>query len=228
MEISVVLPTYNEEKNLITLLPFLQRELSNCAGPFEIIVIDGGSTDKTAAVSRDLGAKVIVPKDHGFGNAIKTGFEAAKGRYIITMDADNSHPPDLIRKMVKSIEGADLVIGSRFINGAVYVTDLWRKVVSTISNKIFKAALSLPVHDLSSGFKIYRKRILEDIDIKSEDFDVQLELLIKIISKGGRVKEIPLVYKKRLYGYSKVRTIKCGWAFLRTFFKMYRLRKQHQ
>jgi len=224
VEISVVLPAYNEEQNLVSMLPFLQRELLNCVNSFEIIVVDGGSTDNTVNVSKNLGAKVTVQRDKRFGNAIKEGLEVAKGRYIITMDADNSHPPDFVSKIIESKQDADLVIGSRFIKGSIFVTNIWRKLLSLILNKTFKFTLSLPINDSSSGFRIYRRGILQDICIECKDFDVQLELLIKIIMRGWRVKEIPLLYKKRLYGYSKARVIKCGLAFLKTLFKMYRLR----
>ena len=224
VEISVVLPVYNEKQNLVSMLPFLQRELLNCVDSFEIIVVDGGSADNTVNVSKNSGARVIAQRDKGFGNAVKKGLEIAKGRYIITMDADNSHPPDFVRKIIESKEDADLIIGSRFMKGSIFVTSIWRKVSSLMLNKMFKFTLSLPINDLSSGFRIYRRHILQDISIESKDFDVQLELLIKIITRGWRVKEVPLVCKKRLYGYSKARIIKCGLAFLKTFFKMYRLR----
>lgn len=224
VEISVVLPTYNEEKNLVSMLPFLEKSLSSCVDSFEVIVVDGGSTDNTVNVSKNSGAKVIVLRDKGFGNAIKEGFKAAKGRFIITMDADNSHSPDFVRRMIKSRQDADLIIGSRFIKGSAFATNIWRKVLSSMLNKILKFILSLPINDSSSGFRIYRRNVLQDICIESKDFDVQLELLIKIITRGWRVKEIPLVYKKRLHGHSKSRVINCGLAFLKTLFKMYRLR----
>jgi len=224
VEISVVLPVYNQEQNLVNMLPFLQRELLNCVNSFEIIVVDGGSTDNTVNVSKNSGARVIAQRDKGFGNAIKKGLEVAKGRYIITMDAANSHPPDFVRKIIESKEDADLIIGSRFMKGSIFVTSIWRKVSSLMLNKMFKFTLSLPINDLLSDFRIYRRHALQDIGIESKDFDVQLELLIKIITRGWRVKEVPLVYKKRLYGYSKARIIKCRLALLKTFFKMYRLR----
>lgn len=224
VEVSVILPVHNEGINLIKLLPVLKKILESCLDTFEIIVVDAGSQDNGAVIAKNLGAKVLTQKQKGFGCAIKEGISSSRGKYIMTMDADNSHPPEFVHRLVKERNNADLVIGSRFIKDSIFNTNPWRKILSLILNTLFKSLLSLPVNDLSSGFRIYRKEAIKDIHLGSQDFDIQLELLIKVISQGWKVKEIPLTYNKRLYGASKARVIMCGLEFLKTGFKMYRLR----
>jgi len=224
VEVSVILPVYNEERNLAVLAPLLKDALLSYVDSFEIIVVDADSENKRAELYKDLGVQVLFQKQKGFGAAIKEGIRASCGRYILTMDLDNSHPPEFVRQLLSSRKDADLIIGSRFIKGAIFHTSIWRKMLSSTLNKIIKSVFSLSVNDSTSGFRIYRREILKDIYIKSSNFDIQLELLIKILFQGYQVKEIPLEYRKRLYGRSKASIIGCGIAFLKTGFRMYRFR----
>ncbi len=217
------MPVCNEEKNLAVLLPDLKKKLQACVKSFEIIVVDAGSKDNSVSIASNLGAKVFVQKQKKFAAAIKEGIEASCGEYVITLDADNSHPPELIRELIDAIKEADLVIASRYIKGAVFRTNIFRRMGSQLLNKIFKYILSLSVNDLSSGFRIYRREVLKGIQIESQGFDIELETLIKIISAGWCVKEIPLSYKKRLFGRSKASWSNCV-AFFKTCIRMYKLR----
>lgn len=223
IELSLILPAYNEKKNLAALVPELKRILPNCTKSFEIIVVDAGSEDDSASLARELGVIVFAQKQKKFAAAIKEGIEAARGEYIMTMDADNSHRPELVVRLIEAVKDADMVIASRYIAGATFHTNIFRKIGSRLLNKIFKNILSLHVSDLSSGFRIYRREALQDIQIESQNFDVQLEILIKIIAHGWLVKEIPMAYKNRLFGRSKASWISCV-AFFKTCAKMYKLR----
>ncbi|HEM60985.1 MAG TPA: glycosyltransferase family 2 protein, partial [Chloroflexi bacterium] len=100
MQISVIIPALNEESNLKALLPRLHKVLSNLkVHPYEIIVVDGGSTDHTTEVSHELGARAVVQEEPGYGGALKDGFRSAQGDYVLTLDADLSHNPDFIDRM---------------------------------------------------------------------------------------------------------------------------------
>lgn len=228
VDVSVVLPVYNEEQNLKVLLPSLKGTLEKCVNTFEMIVVDAGSEDHSPAVSKEYGALVFSQKRKGFGFAIKQGIDISKGKFIVTMDADNSHDPVFVQELIEAGKGADLVIGSRFIQKAAYLTSFHRKVSSFLLNRILKTMLALPIKDSTSGFRIYSKKSLENINVESPGFDVQLELLMKILVSGGRIKEIPMTYKRRVYGYSKARHVSCGFSFLRTALRMHRLRGSKQ
>lgn len=224
MDLSIVIPTYNEGENIKELLQSIRQVVSGLTNDYEIIVVDGGSMDGTYKYARQLGAvfyKQILP---GYGGALREGFRLAKGDYILTMDADLSHQPSYIRDLWDNRNKAELVIASRYVDSGRADMPLGRKVLSIILNKIYGYILSLPYKDLSSGFRLYNKDVLSEIELTELGFSMLQEALTKIHCNGYRILEVPFCYKPRRYGRSHVRLLKMAFSYLCTLFRMWRLR----
>lgn len=225
MQMSVVIPAINEGNNLRMLLPRLHRVISDLhIEGHETIVVDGGSTDDTTEVAGSLGARTIGQEEPGYGGALKAGFKAANGAYILTLDADLSHDPSFIQSMWKIRDEAEIIVASRYVLDGSAQMPVVRKVLSIILNKLFTRGLSLPLNDISSGFRLYRSSAVKDIPIESTDFDVLEEILIRCFARGWRIKEIPFRYLPRQEGDSHISLLKFGLAYLRTFRRMWELR----
>jgi dolichol-phosphate mannosyltransferase len=225
MQISIVIPALNEGANLRLLLPRLDRVVSTLPSQeHETIVVDGGSTDDTVAVVRDAGARVIPQNEPGYGGALKAGLQAARGEYILTLDADLSHDPDFVERMWEAREDAEVIVASRYVSGGSARMPLIRKVLSLILNRFFTKGLSLPLHDISSGFRLYRASAIKGMTLESSDFDVLEEILIRCYAQGWRIREVPFQYLPRKEGDSHIDLLRFGLAYLRTFRSMWELR----
>lgn len=223
-DLTVVLPVLNERENVAALLPRLDAVLGQLDCASEVVVVDGGSQDGTAELARSLGARVIVQRAPGYGGALREGFAAAAGRYIVTLDADLSHDPDFIAKLWRARENADIVIASRYVKAGVAYMPFHRKVLSRILNRFFGIGLGLPVRDMSSGFRLYRTSLLTHLDLIGQNFDVLQEILVKAYAEGWRVTEIPFTYYPRDRGSSHARIFRFGLALLRAFARLWPLR----
>ena len=225
MQMSIVIPALNEGSNLRVLLPRLHRVVSALETEgYETIVVDGGSTDDTSKVASSLDAGIVVQQEPGYGGALKAGFQAADGEYILTLDADLSHDPDFIQPMWEARREAEVIVASRYVPEGSAQMPLVRKVLSIILNRSFTKGLSLPLHDISSGFRLYRSSTVKNMPIESSDFDVLEEILIRCYAQGWRIKEIPFQYLPRQRGDSHINLLRFGLAYLRTFRRMWELR----
>jgi len=215
--IGIVLPTYNEAGNLPTLIEGL-RELDA-----EIIVVDDGSSDGTEAIAREAGATVLQRGAklglasayvYGMGIAIERGFDP-----IIQMDADLSHRPCDVPAMVAAAERADLVLGSRWIDGGgIENWETSREMLSKFGSGYARTLLGLPYSDLTGGFKAWRAQTLADIDlhsIRSEGYAFQVETTFRAHRRNAQVTEVPIVFADRLSGTSKMSwgiAIEAAWV----------------
>lgn len=222
-ELTIVLPALNEADNLSLLLPRL-HEVARSIGSYELLVVDGGSTDDTAARAALHGARVHFQKERGYGSALKEAFRLARGRYIVTMDADYSHDPYFIRDLYAARDRGAVVIASRYVPGGSSDAGGFRAVLSRLLNAVFRRVLSIPVRDLSSGFRLYRRSALEEVNITRRNFDALEELLIRLVGLGHAVVEVPFVYRVRGAGASKARVIRFGLELLATLYRLWHLR----
>lgn len=225
MQLSIVIPVLNEGANLKELLPALHDVAKRIAVDHEIVLVDGGSVDNTWQVGKDGGASVIRQQGRGYGAALRDGFAAARGEYILTLDGDMSHRPDFIPAMWEKRNKAEIVIASRYAPGGSSDMTGLRRFLSRTLNKFFTIGLSLPFRDISSGFRLYRTSLLIDLDLVSSDFDVLEEILIKAYSRGTKIIEVPFHYSQRKSGDSHVNLLKFGGSYLKTFRRMWRLRR---
>src|SRR3989454_3149653 len=222
--LSLVIPVLNEAANLERILPVLAQALSALGPTHEIIVVDGGSTDGTQEIVRKHPARLVSQKLPGFGGAYRAGFEQARGEYVLTLDADGPHDPKFLKDLWAARGDGDVVIASRYVPGGAAEMPATRRVLSRILNVTFGRGLSLPVHDLSSGYRLYRGAILRELELTATDFDVLEEILIRALAAGYRVHEVPFRYRARVSGRSHARLVRFAISYLRTFVAMWRLR----
>ncbi len=215
LDLSVVVPTLNEESNIALVVQHCRRVCESLGIDFEILVVDGGSTDETTRRAAGAGAQVISQTRPGYGAALREAFSQARGRYIATMDSDLSHPPDVLRRLYRNRHRAELVIASRFIRGGLAIMPLHRRLLSVVLNQMFSRVLAVPVADLSSGFRLYHRDMLRDLHAVHDDFSFLQEILVAAYSSGYAVLEVPFHYFPRVHGYSKARIFKFGISYLK-------------
>lgn len=210
----VVIPTYNEAGNVPSILPQVLAQDPR----LEILVVDDNSPDGTGQLAEAIAAHE--PRVHvihregklGLGTAYITGFRWALERgydYVFEMDADFSHDPEHLKQFLKAIEQADLVLGSRYLGGRVTVVN-WpmpRLLLSYCANVYARWITGLGICDLTGGFKCFRRRVLEAIDlprVRSNGYAFQIEMSVRAWRKGFVLKEIPIVFVDRTEGQSKM------------------------
>ncbi len=209
----VVTPTYNEAENIEI---FIEQVLSK--GPdIEVLVVDDNSPDGTGSIVERLKAQnprihlISRAKKMGLGTAYVEGFRYAianKFDYIFEMDADFSHNPEEIPNFLKKIESYDLVIGSRYTNGVRVINwPIRRLILSYGANVYTRIITGMPVKDATGGFKCFRRKVLEAIDldkIHSNGYAFQIEMNFKTWSKGFKLCEHPIIFVERQSGVSKM------------------------
>lgn len=224
VDLSVVVPVLNERENVEQLLPRTAGVLDAIGCSYELVVVDGGSTDGTTAAATAAGATVIRQTLPGYGGALRDGLAAARGTYILTLDADLSHDPDFIVKLWRGRTRADVVIASRYVRGGVAYMPRHRLVLSRVLNTFFARGLGLAVRDLSSGFRLYRAAAVHELALEGTNFEVLEEILVKAYTAGWRITEIPFTYYPRERGSSHARILAFGMDLLRAFLRLRRLR----
>jgi len=229
-KVVVVLPTYNEARNL----PLMAAELWALSIPdLTILVVDDDSPDNTGQVAEDLAlqhpGKIEVLRKRrrsGYGRALQSGLGwalAAGAEYIVQMDCDFAHSPSYVLEMLEAVEGADLVIGSRFVAGGRTATNwsIFRYMRSWWVNTVFlRGLLGLRVRDVTTGFKCWRADSLRLIDldaIRSRSFSIQFELAFIAEKMGFRIIEIPIHSEDRQPGESSITLRHVFEAFYRAW-----------
>jgi len=224
MNLTVVIPALNEDENLRSLLPMLAETLSGIFQTYEIIVVNGPSSDDTEQVVNDFGARVVAQIEPGYGGALATGFREAAGEYILTLDADLSHDPVFIHSMWQAIQDADVVIASRYVKGGDSNANWFRKLLSVVLNAIIGRLLAVQILDLSSGFRLYRSCVVKGMSFNRRDFAVLIEIIVQAYARGWSVKEVPFSYFMRKHGRSHAQVIRFGFSYLVTLHQMWKLR----
>jgi len=229
LDLSVVILAFNEADNLKELIPRIMAVLEPLSLRYEILVLDGNSSDTTVSVASSLGCRVVMQNKPGYGSAFKQAMQEAKGSYAITLDADCSHTPEFIKKLWEKRERCQLVIASRYIKGASADMPVFRRCLSIILNRVCATVLALPYQDLSSGFRLYRMDSLRDIlgRLSTKDFDVLLEVLLKMHCGRFDITEIPFYYQPRHHGKSTARIWKFGISYLKTLYYLWQERNSN-
>jgi glycosyltransferase involved in cell wall biosynthesis len=220
VELSAVVPVLDERDNVRALLPRLARVLGLLGCTSEILVVDGGSRDGTPDAARALGARVLAQRLPGYGGALREAFAAAAGRYVVTLDADLSHDPDFIVKLWRARDSADLLIASRYVTGGVAIMPFRRAFLSRALNRVFSIGLDLPIRDLSSGFRLYDRALLDALALEGRNFEILEEIVVKAYADGWQVRELPFTYYPREHGASHARIVRFGIDLLRVFGRM--------
>lgn len=214
---SIILPTYNEKRNLPILVYLLNKTFEQEKLDWEVIIVDDNSPDGTQDVAKEL--IKIFGSDHiqlraragklGLGTAYVHGLQFVTGNFVIIMDADFSHHPEAIPQFIAAQKkgGYDIVTGTRYAgNGGVYGWDLKRKLVSRGANFLAATVLRPHVSDLTGSFRLYKKDALAKIisETKSKGYVFQMEMMVRAKALGFTVGEVPINFVDRLYGESKL------------------------
>ena len=210
----VIIPTYNERENITKIIPAVLAQDEN----LDVLIVDDGSPDGTGAIVDQVAAEN--PRVHalhrsgklGLGTAYVAGFKWALDHdyeFIFEMDADFSHNPEVIPRFLAAIQNADLVLGSRYQNGQINVVNwpMSRLFLSYSANIYARRVTGLQVFDATGGFKCFRRRVLEAIDlddVRSNGYAFQIEMTFRAWKKGFRIMEIPIVFVDRTEGTSKM------------------------
>lgn len=209
----VCLPTYNEKENVVAIV----EAILSATADADVLVIDDNSPDGTGRLADEIAARnsrvrvLHRPGKQGLGKAYLAGFDWALQRgyeLVLEMDADFSHDPGRLPAMIEAARDADLVLGSRYVPGGGTVNwSRFREFISRGGSYYARTILGIPVRDLTGGFKCFRRKVLESIDLPTVEcsgYAFQIELTYRAIRKGFRVREIPIVFTDRRVGQSKM------------------------
>lgn len=221
---SIIIPGYNEEKNIASVIKDVAKLKKKY--PIEIIVVDDGSKDKTAAVAKKAGADNVITykKNKGKGGAFRVGIDQAKGKYIVQIDADHQFQPNEIPLFIEALkEGYDIVCGTRFNQGmiekgSVSKLNLFGNWLMSFVTTFFSG---IKVTDIMAGFKGFTKEAAKKLDLITPHFGYEAEIIVKAGKLNFKVKETPITYTKRAFGASSVHAIKDGIRVSYTIMKMY-------
>ena len=219
IELSVVLPAYREAAALKKLMSPLISSLAELTAASEIIVVDSAKAlDETEAVCRDFGVRHLRQRGgSGYGNAVRTGIQEARGRYILLMDADGSHNPAHIQRLWRERENFDVVIGSRYVPGGRTENPPILIFLSWTVNVVFRLCFGQKCKDMSTSFRLYRAEPLKALRLRSHNFDIVEEILILLSARS--ITEVPVTFEQRKAGRSKRNLVLFafgyGWTLVR-------------
>jgi glycosyltransferase involved in cell wall biosynthesis len=227
-ELSVVMPCLNEADTLETCIRKAQKAVEAHGIRAEIVVADNGSTDASRDIARRCGARVVEVAAKGYGNALMGGIEAARGKYVLMGDADDSYDFSEVPKFVDRIrEGFDLVQGCRLPSGGGTVSDgamPWshRRIGNPMFSTLARWWFDAPIHDVYCGMRIFTKRHYESLDQRCTGMEFATEMIIKSSLRGARIAEAPITLHRdgRTSHPPHLKTVRDGWRTLR-FFMMF-------
>jgi dolichol-phosphate mannosyltransferase len=224
--LSIIIPTYNEAKNITILIPKIYKYLRNINQDFEIIIVDDNSPDGTCKIVAEIikkhskyNVKIIRrTKDKGLSHSVIEGFNKTKGDTLIVMDADLSHPPELLPKMIMASKKHDIIIASRNIGYGESRFSLFRKIVSSFARMLSRPLVR--VSDPMSGYFLVKRKVIRGVQLKPKGYKILLEILVKGRYKRNNkvnvkdnfkdkietdsILELPFIFEKRIYGESKL------------------------
>lgn len=237
----IIIPTYNEKENIEKII----RKIFSLEGGYHILVIDDGSPDGTSDIVKRLQGEfpeslfIVERKGKlGLGTAYITGFKWALAHgyeYVFEMDADFSHNPDDLSRLYEACHdgGADLAIGSRYCNGISVINwPIGRVIMSYYASAYVRTVLGMKIYDTTAGFKCYRRKVLETIDldnIRCKGYGFQIEMKYNAYRLGFNIKEVPIIFMDRKEGTSKMSSGIFGeafWGVIAMRFRKIRPKKQ--
>jgi dolichol-phosphate mannosyltransferase len=229
--VSVVISTYNERDNLSKLVPVIETILEHNGINGEIVVVDDNSPDGTSELAKELGRKygnvrlLWRPAKMGPGSAHADGYKFARGSVIVGMDVDFSHSPyDIPRFIAKIDDGYDLVVGSRYIKDGRYevksVQTLKKSIASRLGNVLIALLSRVPVHDFTTALRAVRQEVVRSVETESAGNSFFMEFVVKTYWKGFRTTELPIVFRDRVIGKSKLKLGRQSFVMLADLFRL--------
>ena len=230
MLLSIVIPAYNEEQNIVSSVPNLKKTLAENGVPHELILVNDDSTDKTGDVIDAMAAEdscvrsVHKGAPRGFGRAIRAGLDKVEGDVVVIYMADASDSPEDVVRYYREIEsGYDCVFGSRFIKGAK--TENY-PLVKLVSNRIVNRCMQLlfwtRFNDLTNSFKAYRSYVLKECGpYRASHFNITIELSLNAVIRNYNINQVPISWQGRTWGSSNLRLTEMGRRYLSTLIKIF-------
>jgi glycosyltransferase involved in cell wall biosynthesis len=217
--VSLIIPAFNEEKTVGAVIDDAAEIMNLYGFPYEIIVVNDGSTDKTelAALSTHK-AKVLSNKlNHGKGYCVRRGIKHAHGEILVTLDSDGEHKPKEIPDLINPLfEGCDVVSGSRFISQRSEVTTKINQVGNFLFNSVILAITGRQVTDSQTGFRAMKREVVDQLNLQSNGYEIETEITVKSLMNGFRFKEVPITIERRKYSMSKIKILSDGKKILTT------------
>lgn len=228
--ISVVIPAYNEERSIGQIIEETITVMDTMQVPYEIIVVDDGSTDKTARVASTYKATVIsYPTNRGKGYALRKGFQQAQGEIIVTIDSDGTHKPKEIPDLVTPLfNGTDIVAGSRFLGRGPDSTTQLNRIGNFLFNTTITTLTRKRVTDSQTGFRAIKKQVIDKMHLDSTGFEIESEITVKGLQNGFKFQEKPITTEKRRYNISRVKILRDGQRIFKTIIKSHFSTIEHQ
>jgi glycosyltransferase involved in cell wall biosynthesis len=217
MLLSVVIPIFNEEPTIGDVIGRLRTTMQKTGFKHEIIVVDDCSEDRSLEISKSQSAKVYSLKKHmGKGYALRVGFAKAKGEIIATIDSDGSHRPEELPLLLTPIlqDQADFVIGSRFLQEKPASARKLNAIGVRLFNVLIKILTRTEVSDSQSGYRAMKSEVLKNLRLKSGEYEIESEMLVKTVQRGFRLKEVPISFEQRTYGKSRLDPVVDGFKIL--------------
>lgn len=223
-DVTVIVPMYNEEEGVQGLVHTIEENLNNTPWSWELLLVNDGSSDRTLIVAQELAINrpylrvATYARNQGRGKALRVGFKQARGKFVVTIDADLSYHPSQIVSLIQALEEdqeADIATGSPYAPGGQTVGVPWKRLwISRIGNRILSLVFSQRLHTTTGIFRAYRRDALQDMDLTSDGKELHLEILSKALAMGCRVREVPAVLTCRKKGQSKFRFGKTAMSHL--------------
>ncbi len=226
MRVSIIIPTMNEEASIGEVIDTIHEAMKDFKGNFEIVVVDTESKDKTVEIAISKGARVIDEPRRGYGRAYKTGFENAEGEILATLDADCTYPAEDIPGLVKILEdeNLDFITTDRLSKMEKGVMSAKHRLGNWILKVTTNLLFGMRIKDSQSGMWVFKKSIIEKIQLISDGMPLSEEIKIEAWRKGLKAKEVPIVYRMRK-GEAKLQSWQDGFKNLKFLFKK-RFRKK--
>lgn len=223
MRLSIIIPAHNEEENIAQVI---ERVESSVDADYELVIVNDHSRDKTPLLveeARKRYANIRLVENNlegGFANALRTGFRSSSGEVVIPVMGDLCDDLATIKAMLEKIDqGYDIVCGCRYIKGGRRQGGSRLKgLLSAGAGWTLYYLLGIPTHDIANAFKMYRKNVLDGIDIKAKGFEISMEIPLKGYYKGFKITEVPTVWKEREKGQSTFKIFKLLPEYLKLYF----------
>ncbi|RLI76854.1 TIGR04182 family glycosyltransferase [Archaeoglobales archaeon] len=216
MSVCILIPTLNEEDSIGDVIDGFIRE-----GFDNILVIDGGSMDKTREIAKSKGAKVVVQSGKGKGQAVSEAFQILDDEIVVLVDGDGTYLPSEAKNLIEPIEKgiADHVVGNRFARFERGAFTRLNLIGNKLLNFFFRLSYGIELHDILSGYRALKREVYKNVELKKEGFEIETELTVETLAKGFRIVEVPITYKKR-GGKTKLNPIKDGFRIAATIYSL--------
>jgi glycosyltransferase involved in cell wall biosynthesis len=224
MLLSVIVPVFNEEQTVGNIIQRVKAVMEKLGCRYEVIVVDDCSRDRSLEISKREGVKVYQLKEHmGKGYALRAGLAKAKGEIIVTIDSDGSHRPEELPLLLAPVlqDQADLVIGSRYLSQKSVAARRLNAFGVRLFNFLIRLFTKTAVSDSQSGYRVMKSQVLAGMRLKSGEYEIESEMLVKTAQRGFTVMEVPISFEQRTYGRSRLDPLVDGFKILLSIVSAY-------